>query len=127
MDGAPIRPEKSLFIFDDDSFLVAVGEVLRFWRYGGIVVVGMLLLLFAVLSCSRPVSVAVEPFADSHCFSMAERGMAAFAAAPAAEEAAWFGEDFGEGTVVERLRLLACIAAWAATIWAVVGGCGGGC
>ena len=53
--------------------------------------------------------VAVDEFADSKCFSRTERGITAFAAAPAAAEVQ--GGDLGDGAICERFLLLACMAA----------------
>ena len=78
------------------------------------------------LIMSRLVIVAVELFAeileaDSKCFSRIDRGMTAFAAAPATEMEPAPGGDLGDGAVCERFfaATVACTAACAATICAV--------
>ena len=78
------------------------------------------------LIMSRVVIVAVELFAeilgvDSKCFSSIDRGMTAFAAAPATEIGPAHGGDLGDGAVCERFfaATVACTAACAATICAV--------
>ena len=81
-------------------------------------------LVDVALTISRVVIVAVELFAviletGSKCFSSIDRGITAFAAAPATEPA--LGGDFGDGAVCVRFfaATVACTAACAATVCAV--------
>lgn len=82
----------------------------------------------AALTMSQEVIVAVELFAeaDSKCFSSIDRGMTAFAAAPATEMEPG---DLGDGAVCVRFfaAAVACTAACAATICAVDVDCRGWC
>lgn len=78
------------------------------------------------LTISRVVIVAVELFAeileaDSKCFSSIDRGMTAFAAAPATDMEPELGGDLGDGAVCVRFLAVAvaCTAACAAAICVV--------
>ena len=130
-----MREEKSLFILEVDSFLMAVGEVWCAGGGGGGGSGGTGVLDVVEFETgedwrrSRGVMVAVELLAEmlprlteeadaSKCFSRMDLGITAFAAEILDEEGP--GGDLGLGAVRFFATTEACMAAWAATICAVI-------